>query len=446
MTGGRYRGRVKGLLAALFPIALTWNAGAVGAQENQSAPQAERAAAASVPQGDPGRISDWALAGVLWSDAHLVRRIAAASASEASNDAQRQRMRQLQRQCDALIESLKEFGWQQRVRRAKPAAEPAAENRSSAPTTGNRPGANRQSVPNPDRVGEALERQLGDDSGEEVETKTAPAGTLDRRVNTETPAGVDDPGVDDEPQPNAEWFDLSQYRVDDFADEAPVERQNTADAVEDGVEGAIAAGIGSSTSEFDQGGRISERELQTRSRTLPVGEEESIYDTDDYDPNVDFEAENPAAVQPGQDDDEGALQEDFQDEPGLEDRLDSQDAVDNEDELARALTDDSADREREATPETIEQRRRAAEPVNVSEALASYTDQAGKHRADARWVQFHMATNQRRWDMITGQADPQSRWKHLRAAIVQLKSDAQTVRAITDSPELVRLLDVVSGP
>ncbi len=67
----------------------------------------------NVPHGNVAEISDWALAGVVWSDASLAKKIAVAAAKQTTD---KDRLRDLNEHItrfDGILGAMKHFGWQQ---------------------------------------------------------------------------------------------------------------------------------------------------------------------------------------------------------------------------------------------------------------------------------------------------------------------------------------------
>ncbi|MFG0265674.1 MAG: hypothetical protein ACF8AM_11080, partial [Rhodopirellula sp. JB055] len=281
---------------------------AVSAQESRSA---ERANAQRnhprLQKSDTNRISDWGLAGVIWSDASLVRKLASESVQRTKDPKQIAEFERLVRQSTEVIESLESFGWKLRRQQAEQSGNPVSEQsqvRSERMRAESQPqSSERQAeepLPDPKEVGDKLAEELqrtrppkasetenDGQSNDRSEGELAAQANALERFDTETPAGVDDPGIDDEWTAARAAIDVDNYRVDDYVDETPGEEANMADAVEDGVEGAIASAAGRLGTGRDLGARISEREIQTLSATLPYSDD-SIYDADDYDPDRDY--------------------------------------------------------------------------------------------------------------------------------------------------------------
>lgn len=471
--------------------------------------------------GDAEKVSDWAQAGVLWSDAHFTRRIALDAARLSDNPAQQEEMAAVVARCDRLIDALESFGWT-RVRQVRDAQSRAAELRQDASvasaatpeeptptkpspketTVDSADGDEKNEVPSAAMAGRALAAELSlppsqvdpadaTDTAESnpdsvpetvlnpatpeariaarkppLEPSTSPE-PLPLRVETETPAGQDDPGVDDELGTDPEQFDISHYRVDDYVDENFAERVNRADAIEDGAEAALAAG--SDTIGPDVAGRISERETQTRSATLPYSRD-SIYDSDDYDPDIDYDAENPIAAQA---------------EPipagpigSINDGYDGVDDIDGEDELVQSMAgveqtkvplnrpvDDALrgspptalargsvgvvtpgmDAESDAEPDAGATATAAPTPDTSTVDWTAYSLPEVRVDEDADWVQLHLETNQQRFDRLQDRL-PSMSDQSLRIlvgmAVIDLRASADAItRNASANPRLAEMLD-----
>lgn len=78
---------------------------------------AREAGAGEITTGDsaPSGISDWALAGVVWSDASLTRKLAADALAQAQSDGAgsptQESLQQLAQQSQQIIKALEQFGW-----------------------------------------------------------------------------------------------------------------------------------------------------------------------------------------------------------------------------------------------------------------------------------------------------------------------------------------------
>ncbi|NND95806.1 MAG: hypothetical protein HKN47_00585 [Pirellulaceae bacterium] len=322
----------------------------------------------SMPDGSPARISDWALAGVVWSDASLVKKLANDAIDARGNETEQKPMQEIADKTQRVIRELEKFGWKQSRNR-----------RQASSATSN--------------------------------SSTRPMGL--KRLDTETPAGRDDPGLDDERTQRDVDIDIDQYRVDDVVDETPAEARNLADAREDGVEKAIAAastrGIAGPVA-----GHISRREVTTRSATLPYAED-SIYDADDYDPDVDYDANtrygsNEAVSDRGDRDDDI-------------DRDDPAEVVSGEDELY-AATARARDRSRRGGSTNVDR----------------FTTQAKQYGHDANWVQFHLDANQIRYNEV---AESQNRVLEAQRALRQLKNTVMTAGRATDNQALKGILQPI---
>ncbi|TWU24826.1 hypothetical protein Pla52o_11160 [Novipirellula galeiformis] len=391
----------------------------------------------AVPDGSASQISDWALAGVIWSDASLTKKLARQAAEEADSPEQAEQFRKLFQQSSRIVEAMETFGWKQVKQTGNVNGDRSLEptgSKSSLPELQSTPARN--DVSSDEAVGAALARPTNlstadaDSSKrrERPKSQTAPTPTLDSRIerfDTETPAGQDDPGMDDERSGSGLSLDVDNYRVDDYIDETPAEARNRADAIEDGVEGAIAAAsgrLGIGTRGTDH---ISYRETQTRSATLPYAED-SIYDSDDYDPDADYDVNNPlgansinpASVNRGDNDDDI-------------DRGDPAQVIDGEDELLAAMA-----REQQATREPTTSA--AATPRRPTRTdLNRYTAERSKYIQDANWVQFHLDANQAVWTKFTTRENLNRR---LSDSLVKLRADVSVALEATDNELLKSIL------
>ena len=465
--------------------------------------------------GDAAQVSTWAQAGLLWSDAHFARRVALDAAKLSDNPGQQAEMEAVAARCDRLIDSLEEFGWtrvrQVRAAKARAVASNAAETRGGEPRAAEADaavppqdvreasaGEDETDVPSAEAAGLALadELSLPPNKLDPEEAGDSPAGDPDSvpetvlnppsaeariaaskpplepsvspeplplRVETETPSGREDPGVDDELSMDPEKFDISQYRVDDHIDETFAERINRADAIEDGAEAALAAGV--DTIGPDVAGRISERETQTRSATLPYSRD-SIYDSDDYDPDIDYDAENPIAAQA---------------EPvpagpsgSINDGYDGVDDIDGEDELVQSMAgveqtkvplDRPVDDPLRGTPPTALARGTVgvvtpemdaepdpeapvapnAAPVAPAVDWTAYSLPDVRVDEDADWVQLHLEKNQQRFDRLQDRLPAMSA-QSLRIlvgmAVIDLRASAAAITEDASAdPRLAKLLD-----
>lgn len=332
-----------------------------------------------LPDGRPTAISDWALAGLVWSDACLAKQVATTAARQTVDEDRRAHYQKVARQAERLIQAMEQFGWKQLAHKSRGSASPG-----SPPDTA------------PDSV----------------------AGPVRQRIDTETPAGQDDPGLDDERLPEKTSVDIDQYRVDDYIDETPAEARNRADALEDGVEGAIAAAS-------DEGiagpvaGHISRREVATRSATLPYAQD-SIYDADDYDPDVDYIVENPREKDPVERDTTELLQSHAVAESEIEDDvnlLNPDTTIDGEDELLANLRRSRGDR--------------------AGTLLSRYSNTELIRPADADWVQLRLAANQMRWKALAGETLGK---ETVRDVIHQVRISMRLASQATDNPALQHAL------
>ncbi|EMI41091.1 hypothetical protein [Rhodopirellula sp. SWK7] len=376
--------------------------------------------AESLPRGvaaaEASDISDWALAGVVWSDASLTRKLAAAAARSTDDDDARARLQGLAERSENLVRELEGFGWG-RVDAASNASGETASHRD-------------------DPIGERLD--------EFVQAKASGV----KRLDTETPAGSEDPGLDDERMPTPARVDIDQYRVDDYVDETRAERLNAADATEDAIEGALAAaspeGISGPASD-----RISNREGWTLSSSLPYSTD-SIYDSDDYDHDVDYMVENRRGADSTnrRSSDQGDADDDIDvDNPA--------EVITGEDELANALArgrlserpEGSKDNRAGGTAMSESMTRggqsRFGENRNLNGSgriplanVRKYSNVEDANSFDARWVQFRLDANQVRYSMT----DPAQAAEAAVDAFKQLRASALVAGRSTNSEELKRIL------
>lgn len=365
-------------------------------------------------QGQPQRISDWALAGVIWSDAHLVRKLARREAAQTNDSRRVETMSALVQDADQIIDILQDFGWQHlEARREELATREAAAEAE----------ADRAAAVGTDEV---------------VEPQAAvPTETLPQRVETESPPGLNDPGVDDELQASALAFDLRHYRVDDYLDEVPVERRSLADAVEDGVEGALAAGVDNIARDerVDRGeGREARRRLATRSDSLPYSRD-SIYSPEvEYDivarPNEPVPDTNPLVERTERRTGEGALDA-FP--KASDDASSNVPEVDGEDDLTSELVQEG---------EIPAAGSRIAAARDTSD-LRRFTELREQFAQDAAWVQFRFDSNQRIWQMVQAQPPDQPLRPVIDVAIAQLQAHAQVGERLTDDRRLATILRLI---
>lgn len=373
------------------------------------------------PSGNPDAISEWGLSGVVWSEANLVRKLAVetAKADTSLTTQQTDELQRIAKSAEEMVVSMERFGWK-RLRR-----EATVRSSKANDSLGER------SLPDPEKVGNEIAESLGFETDEPTRTEVSQqtrSGPMSR-YDTETPAGWDDPGIDDEQTANRLRIDIDHYRVDDYIDETPREARNLADAREDGVERAIAAadpeGIAGPTV-----GRISRREVQTRSTTLPYSQD-SIYDADDYDPDVDYDVDH-------------SLTERKMNRPASE-MLDGDDdisvrkpaiAAEGEDELLAAM-----ERGGTANPDSIRPADRPQErhsTRNQGRPLPRYHVTSNTRPDDSDWVQLHLELNESRWFAAR---DNGLNYHVVRAADNHLKTTIESVRRASDSSRLKALLD-----
>ncbi|QEG40129.1 hypothetical protein [Roseimaritima ulvae] len=312
-------------------------------------------ATASIAADSSEQISDWALAGIVWSDASLTKKLAVDALKRQPSAEDRQRLETLVDQSSRIIAALEQFGWKQ-TRSA------------TRGTSGELAAVNRFEV---DGIVGSPQATSG---------RTAPASVEDATT----------------PGPEAE---LEPFGVEDYVDETPREAANLRDAREDGVEAAIAAAAPSSGIPGPEpgAGRISQREVQTRSTTLPYSNE-SIYDADDYDPDVDYQVNNPLAAKSVN--------------PRNTDLLDD-------------------DREVAETREVVE----------VSTPLERYTADAADHQQDAAWVQLRLKENQLRYGSLVANESLNDR---VLPALQQLQTTAMIAHRSTSSKVLKSVLEPIA--
>lgn len=324
--------------------------------------------------GQPQSISDWALAGVIWSDLSLLNQAASTAASQLGEESeQRQQLQRLADEADVILTRLEEFGWKEMPRGRQP-----------------------------------------------VRAAARQPGLGIQRYDTETPVGTDDPGLDDERVPQWVDLDIDQYRVDDYIDETPREAANLADAREDGVEGAIAAAAGRPGVQGPVAGRISEREVETRSSRVPYGD--SLYDRDHFDPSVDYIIRDPFGKLTGP----VVRPENDEINPRAPPRW-----VDGEDEFIASQA------ARNRLPPNWTPRYR---PPRVPRQSRTQLRQA--HVRDADWVQFRRDANQAYWLEI---AEDEGMADHVDAIMDKLRATARTSWHATESSWLRTLLSRIAA-
>ncbi|TWU51272.1 hypothetical protein [Rubripirellula reticaptiva] len=361
------------------------------------------------------KISDWALAGVIWSDASLAKKLASEAAKRSESPEQKEQLHAIAKTSSELVDALEMFGWKQ----IRHTSSKAKRESSLNPTSDLR----NAGVALADSIDRAENTSTSPDETAFDPNKTiARKPSLDwsvKRFDTETQAGRDDPGLDDEQTGNNLRLNVDQYRVNDYIDETPAEALNRADAIEDGVEGVIAAAAGRRGMGRPSAEHISKREVHTRSATLPYAED-SIYDSDDYDPDVDYEIDNPlggnstnpASADLGDGDD------------GIDPDSPAK-VIDGEDELIAAMA-------RENKSNAKQSKR------NVE--MDRYTSKLSGNQQDANWVQFQLNANQATWSEFTTEENVVER---TRMAVTKLKSHASAAMDATSSPRLIEILQTI---
>lgn len=391
----------------------------------------ERSSGKALPDGNASHISEWGMSGLIWSEASLVKKLAVETARtqpDLSDDELRQ-LEQIADEHELLIESMEAFGW----KRLQKSQRRSATGRNDA--DGSQGSAALKRLPDPQSVGQELAESMGITSEEKpAREANLPAEPAEnpmtakglKRYDTETPAGRDDPGLDDERTADDLKIDIDQYRVDDYVDETPAEARNLADAREDGVEKAIAAadpeGIAGPTA-----GYISRREVQTRSATMAYSQD-SIYDADDYDPDADYDVEHPlterkmnreAANMLDGDDDISVRK------PAI--------AAEGEDELLAAM-ERGGTRDRDvnilgpssgASPQS-DSNQPTHSPRRYNQTLPTTS-------ADANWVSLHLTWNENRWYAAKKSG---LSMQVVLDAVDQFQTTMQTIVSTSDSPRL----------
>lgn len=417
-------------------------------------------------QGEASDVSDWAQAGVLWSQAHYAKKLATTAAAQQPNADRNQFVAAAQRY-DNLIDNLEEFGWR-RIVAKDGQSEPNG--RSKTPSSSS---ADDVPLPDPADVGQQLRSEISlpgePDSPASNKSKTPrtivaspqspdplsmasgrAAATNERnsgldRFNTETPAGGLDPAADDEIDRDLESIDMTTYRVDDVVDETRAERMNVNDAIEDGVEMAIAAGI--DTARSTRGGRITNRELQTRSSTMAYSVD-SIYDNDDF--AGDYRTRNPLV---NEEERVSMVEGNGSGLDAIGRGIDGVDDIDNEDELASQILGSDQTSTRRVMTERTRGRpstsgfadqpvRRSAPAKRVelgSTRLKASPLTAATDRRDADWVDLTLAGYQTRWEMLASNGQPISSEileSQMRAIRVEILATAKLITRTSQSESL----------
>jgi len=361
-----------------------------------------------IPSGDTSAISDWALAGIVWSDASLTKKLALAASSETEDPVYFEELQSIARQSHRTIELMEAFGWRQVE---QPVPDAATDTRTTDAST---PADADPALPSPAEVGQQIAQSL-DTAPDRSQPPRRPAVTRE----LPTPPGAGEPSLPAPPRgapiPRSE-FELSPYRVEDKMDVIPGQPMTRAEAIRHGVQQAIAAGVGRGG--LDGGvGRISERDLMTRSRTRPYSAG-SIYDVDDYDPNIDYSVNNlprmfsrdaqrldlgVSETPPGPSrviGDEDNLIADLARErrrlpPARDLRRQTDVALLEEGSRRSALPSIVEGKESEALVQREPQGVNAPAPRPT--AIQRFTSVDEQLQADANWLQLHLDTNQLRW-------------------------------------------------
>ncbi|KAA1261173.1 hypothetical protein LF1_37180 [Rubripirellula obstinata] len=379
------------------------------------------------PDGKPGAISEWGLSGIVWSEANLVRKLAVETAQSdpSLTPKQVEELEKVASGAETLVESMERFGWRRLRRGLGPSGSSQTTDSSLDDDS-----LGETDLPDPQQVGRQLADSMGLETDPKEITNLNPARdpAIVSRYDTETPIGHDDPGIDDERTANRLRIDIDHYRVDDYIDETPQEARNLADAREDGVEGAIAAadpeGIAGPTA-----GYISRREVQTRSTTLPYSQD-SIYDADDYDPDVDYDVEHPLT--------ERKMNREASEMLDGDDDISVRNpaiAAEGEDELLAAM-------ERGGTARPDWDPATTAIEGNPTDrdhdaSMPRYNVTPDARPADADWVQLHLELNEARWFAARDQG---LSYQAVRSAQSRLMTTVESVRRASDSRRLRNLL------
>ena len=314
----------------------------------------------------PENISDWALAGIVWSDASLTRKLALDALRQQNDEEKAAALQHLVSESTRIVRSLEQFGW----RHAQPdPVEPKLAQSNLA-------------QPNPAQPNPVSAHPV---QPTPVQPNLAKANTAQATSGRSSPAAVEG-AVATGPE-----VELEPFGVEDYVDETPREAGNPVDAREDGVEAAIAAAPSSGIPGPEAGaGRISQREVQTRSNTLPYSAD-SIYDADDYDPDVDYQVDNPLAarsVSPRTNDlldDDHQVATDAAPLGGGERTVDPAAGVVRSAEYVNPLA--------------------ARRPLRAHTRLDRFTTDAARHRQDAAWVQLRLDENQLRYASLAARQD-----------------------------------------
>lgn len=345
-----------------------------------------------VSRGKPKAISDWALAGVVWSDACLLRKLALASAAASDDESVQARYVTLADRADELISSLEGFGWKRIARRS---------NKESA-------------TPSNDVASGSPERILATN-----DSSLAPADNTARRVARALPVPSQVPVELNVDQQN--------FRLEGAGYAEP---EFLPPQVEKGLEEAIA-NKGLRSVEFaERTGRISYRESQTRSGSMPYSRQ-SIYDTDDYDPVVDYRAENPLAT----------LRPDRV--AGIE-RLTREEAVHTGEHLADMYGFDdpvATDRENGEFDGGQIKPSQLLDRLSGTAVVEKFTPDSGRYKQDADWVQLHLNMNQMLWLRVAGGPEiaPATQLAQLKLA-----NSANLASSSTNNARLREILSVVA--
>ncbi|WP_153557137.1 hypothetical protein [Roseimaritima sediminicola] len=410
------------------------------AEPVQTAPAPEVAAPAVAPE----VISDWALAGVVWSDASLTKKLAIDALRKQPEQVDAEALRRLIAQSTQVIEALEQFGWKQTPRPTQ-----VAEN---GPAT-----------PNP-----ALARNVAADAQVVRRPAVDPPPRALTVGDPHATSGRTAPGAVEDKVATGPEREIEPFGVEDYVDETPGESVDPVDAAEDGVEAAIAAAPASDVPGPEVGaGRISQREMQTRSTTLPYSVD-SIYDADDYDPDVDYQVDNPLAPRSADPRTNDLLDDDQQvaAQSTTDSAVDDEPAVALDPEVGVVRPGTYANPLVRRTPATLPQSERPAPavpqtsdaPIDEGEqesaalpatpgvqspavrptAVQRYTTaDPASHKQDAAWVQLRLDENQLHYASL-GQQDNLN--ASVATALNRLRTSALMAGRTTDDQALKDVL------
>ncbi|WDQ16290.1 hypothetical protein [Rhodopirellula sp. P2] len=392
-------------LAAIVLVgSLTAGQASVAAQDVRSSDQfSEQRSLPDRDGSEANRVSDWGLAGVIWSDASLVRKLASESALRTKDPQQVAEFEQWVRQSTEVIQSLESFGWKLRGQQAEQSGKPVTEASqamaermpvSSAHLSSEQSETQEQEpLPDSTDVGEALAKELRG-------TRPSMTVTID--------------GSDPRDEPSE-----SVVESDDEGDETLAENASLPAAVEDGVADAIAPATGRLDTGRELGSEVNDREMQTLSETLPYSGD-SLDGADD--PERDDRVDNPLAAER-----DSATGIDFGDRDGDLGRRTDPRVIERADEMLAELTAEEMERKVPATQRRSNRQR--------------FTTEKAVQQRDAQWGQSQLASNEL---VLTHHTTLQNLQQRTREAVVKLKSNASVAGDTTDNEQLKAVLKVIS--